>query len=75
MFLRLNNLTCKQWVFVKCIYIAKQFLPHNLYILFLQLISSISKNPIMKKIYNLCPPSNIPQVATICYNIKNWLTR
>lgn len=78
MSLLLNNLTYKQWLFVKCIYMAKQILPNNLYILFshyvIKLISYMSKSQIMKKIYNLCPPSNFPQVATICYKIKNSLT-
>lgn len=75
MFLRLNNLTYKQWITIKSIYIVKQILPDNWYVFFLQLISSISKNPIMTKMYKLCPPSKIPQVATLCYKIKNLLTR
>jgi len=75
MFLRLNNLTFKQWVTIKSIYFVKQILPNSLYILFLQLISSISKNPIMKNLYKLCPPSKIPQAVTFCYKIKNLLTR
>ena len=74
MFLRLNQLTFKQWFTVQSIQIAKQILPYNLYILFLKIISNISKNKIMKKIYTLCPPSKIPEVATFCYKIKNWLS-
>jgi hypothetical protein len=74
MFLRLNNLTFKQWLTIKTIYFVKHMLPNRIYILFLQLISSLSKNSIMKNLYKLCPPSNFPQAATFCYKIKNLLT-
>jgi hypothetical protein len=74
MFLRLNQLSFKQWFIIKSIYIAKQFLPYNLYILFIKLISNISKSQIMKKVYKLCPPSKIPEAASICYKIKNFLS-
>lgn len=74
MFLRLNQLSVKQKIFVQCFQIAKQFLPHSWYLIFIKLISYISKSPIKKKIYSLCPPSMLPEIAAICYKIKNLLS-
>jgi hypothetical protein len=73
MFLRLNYLTFKQWLIINSIKLAKQFLPHNWYILFLKCVSSLSRSKLINNISFICPPSKIPRLATICFKIKNFL--
>ena len=80
MFLRLNNLSWKQWIFYnvveKSIYISnldKRFVTFSYFVI--KFISIFSRSFIMKNIITLFPPSQILQAATLFVKIRNLLTR
>ena len=80
MFLRLNNLSWKHWIFYnvveKSIYISnldKRFVTFSYFVI--KFISIFSRSFIMKNIITLFPPSQILQAATLFVKIRNLLTR
>ena len=75
MFWRLNYLTYKQWIMIETIQFAKHILPYNWYLKFIKFISNFSQLKLIKNLQGICPPSKLPQVASICFKVKNFLSR